>query len=531
MQFVQALSVMSKSSSFAVSTESDRDEDLTRIKSDLYVAMPIEEDVLTLLDNLDQNSKKVIFLCGSSGDGKSELLLRAKKKFEKPYLKFHLDATHSFSPHDSAIDTLNKIFKEFQESDHSLVIGINIGMLGNYAEEAYSPELRMKLKNYLEKKENSEDIYFINFEDYPKFEIIKEGYKADFVNQLLEKITSSNSQLYKVFEKEENDGLNSSERLKFINYKLLCNKKIQSVLVELLLKARLFRNQFITARTFLDFVYELIAGKGYIFDNLFTCTDNEILANIAEFDPALLRTKSIDRFIMAFDLKTFSEEFLSYQYDLTESFGIEELENSMSYVRLFYLTKYLSLGNNYHYKFQKDFSEDLLYSYLEIYRHHKFYENTESKLVLEKFYSKDLISALRNYINKRAPYLESEEYLIADYNDAKIISTLEIEPDLYKINNSVEYCSSISFKACLTINEDEELDFPIDINFFDLLYRLKSGYRPRKNDRSVAVVLNRIVNQIINFANQSNKIRVTTSTESFRLKLGKLDDIKVAGIK
>lgn len=263
MRFVDALGVLSKSSSYAVSTEHDLDKNLVNVKENLYVDMPIETDVMELLAKIAEKSqsRKVIFLCGSSGDGKSELLLRAKQKYDNPNIKFHLDATHSFEPHDTAIGTLDKLFREFEAGSHSLVIGINIGMLGNYAEEAENLCIREKLKKYLELKENSEDFNFINFEDYPKFEITEDGYKSEFITRLLQKITSPSSELYQLFLKDELEGLNSADQFKFVNYKLLCNEHVQKVLIELLLKIRLFRNQFITARTFLDLIYELIAKK------------------------------------------------------------------------------------------------------------------------------------------------------------------------------------------------------------------------------------------------------------------------------
>ena len=199
MRFVDALGVLSKSSSFAVSTESDRDEGLTRIKSNQYVAMPIEEDFMSLLAQISEESKKIIFLCGSSGDGKSELMLRAKQAFTQHYIHFHLDATHSFEPHDNAIVTLDRIFDEFDKGSHSLVIGINIGMLGNYSEDAKNENISDKIKKYLEFKEKSDDFNFVNFEDYPKFEITQTNYKSDFITRLLKRITSPSSELYKLY--------------------------------------------------------------------------------------------------------------------------------------------------------------------------------------------------------------------------------------------------------------------------------------------------------------------------------------------
>lgn len=517
MQFVEALSVLSKSSSFAVSTESDRDLELSKIKSDLYVAMPIEEDFLSLLSQINSDSKKVIFLCGSSGDGKSELMLRAKQKFTQPYIHFHLDATHSFEPHDNAIVTLDRVFREFEIGNHSLVIGINIGMLGNYAEEAELPSIKEKIKKYLELKEKSDDFNFINFEDYPKFEITEDGYKSEFITRILTRITSPTSKLYELFLKEESEGLNSVDHLKFINYKLLCSEHVQKVLVELLLKIRLFRNQFITARTFLDLIYELITKKDYLFNNLFSCNENEILEKAIEFDPCRLRTKTIDRFVIAYELNSLLQDFDAFQQALTTELMIKKLSDSNSYIRLFYILKFLELGNNYHKKFTDDFTENLLLGYLEVYKHHIYYDAVKSRSVLRNFYNKELLNAIRGYINKKAPYLEDDQFLIAEYGDYKVISQLKLSPDFSAIEKKQSKKGKGYFNVYIRIKDysenesDPTVEFSVDLNLFELLSRLKAGYRPNKNDRSVVVVLNEIVNRLLNFANKSNQINFKSS--------------------
>ena len=340
MNFIDAISVLSKSSSYAVSTESDLDAALSSIKSDLYVVMPIEEHLFGLLDSIREGSKKIIFLCGSSGDGKSELLLRAREKFNQPYIKFHLDATHSFAPHDSAVDTLNKLFNEYEVGHHSLVIAINIGMLGNYEAEAENKKIGSILKKYLENKQTSDGYEFLSFEDYPKFEITKDGYKAEFVSKILKKITNSESLLFKVYSENKDAGLKSPEKRIFINYNFLCCDEIQKVIIDLLLKIRLFRNQFITTRTFLDLIYELVTSDGYIFDNLFSSKNNEILEKLREFDPVFLKTKLIDRFLISYQLKEINEKFESFKKEIFEKFNLEYLDNSHSYIRLFYILKF-----------------------------------------------------------------------------------------------------------------------------------------------------------------------------------------------
>lgn len=74
------------------------------------------------------------------------------------------------------------------------------------------------------------------------------------------------------------------------------------------------------------------------------------------------------------------------------------------------------------------------------------------------------------------------------------------------------------------------MNITIDINLFELLFKLKSGYRPRKNDRNVVVVLNTIVNRLLVLANQSTQITVKTKEQSFRLTVED-EEIEVAGIK
>ena len=78
--FIEALSILSKSSPFAVSTENHEHSKalLNEIKEYLYVQMPIEELVYSTISKLSSRNKKIVFLCGSSGDGKSEILTRCK---------------------------------------------------------------------------------------------------------------------------------------------------------------------------------------------------------------------------------------------------------------------------------------------------------------------------------------------------------------------------------------------------------------------------------------------------------------------
>lgn len=90
----EALNVLKKSSPQAVEVERpDRSRDI--LKKYLYIETSIERDFRKRLESIE--SGQIIFLCGSSGDGKSAILTRYSNEYAHK-ANFHLDATHSSAP-------------------------------------------------------------------------------------------------------------------------------------------------------------------------------------------------------------------------------------------------------------------------------------------------------------------------------------------------------------------------------------------------------------------------------------------------
>lgn len=523
MPLKDVLNVLSKSSPYAVSTENkytDPQNQLDQIKKDLYVAMPIERRVREVIRELNSVPKQVFFLCGSSGDGKSELLVQAKTQ-AATNLRFHFDATHSFDPHETAIQTLDKLFDEFEHSTFSLVVGINIGMLGNYAQEGRNMLFKSAITAYQQNKIQITGFTFVNFEDYPKFQITKDSVQADFSRKILARITSPDSMLYSNYQQEFATPADTESIRIVTNYRLLCLPGVQDVIVELLFKARLVRDQFLTARNLLDFVYQLLTGPGYLFDNLFSGGDNELTDKLLEFDPALLRTKAIDRFLITTALKIENAQFDEFCGEVNERYNLPHLTNPKSYIRLFYILKYSDLLSNFPQQFQPDFEQRLLNDYLNVYRLHVFYEDSPTcREKLKTFYNKQLISALRLYINRNAPQLSNKQFLIAQLDTYKIAAQLDIKPDIaaIKANKMVKLNA---FVAQLKVGEDA-LAIELNINLFELLERINAGYRPSKNDRSAVILLNEVASKIILIARKSSELMV--SSESAAQYKFSLDD-------
>ncbi|TMP86783.1 DNA phosphorothioation-dependent restriction protein DptF [Pseudoalteromonas ruthenica] len=530
MRLKEALSVMSMASPYAVSTERSASKSSLhqQIKDYLYIEMPIEVDVDKQLSKMAAGSKEVFFLCGSSGDGKSELLTKLKKKYSSR-IKFHLDATHSFAPSQNAIQTLDIVFGEYMNGNYPLVVGINTGMLLNYAQEGTNKYFKEAIRGYLYGEAETEKVTFISFEHYPKFYINEDGYTADFAQKFLERLTAKQDNLIRqLLDKDIKENTDRESKRIQANFALLSIPEVQKVIIELLFKARLMRDQFLTARALLDFVYSLIAGPGYLFDNLFAGGDNELANKLVDFDPAHIRTKSIDAFVIEKDLNLTGSEFATFQTSLSQ-IGIEPLLSSRSYLRLFYVLKEASFANDYHTRYREDFSENLIEQYVQIYQLHRDFNNSsEYKNALKPFYNKLLRTAIRKYNNRNAPLLDKGHYLIKELNGYQLVTELEVKADYKNIKNHPPK-NSAYFTACLNV-EGESLTIPVSLNLLKLVQSIKDGYRPNKHDKNTVVLLDELIEDISKVANKVKTLKIIKGDTSIGIKKVDEDEFEVSGI-
>ncbi len=532
MRLKEALSVLSKSSPYAVSTErGDQNKGkLDEVKDYLYIDMPIAKAVEKRISSFSADKPEVLFLCGSSGDGKSELLTAYKKKY-RTRAHFHLDATHSFDPRENAIQTLDKAFEEYLSQSKPLVVGINTGMLGNYAEEGGNDIFKSIIKNYLEFGNDGSGFYFIDFERFPKFVIDDSGYLSEFAEKLLKKLTAKDDNLIRqIYDKDKLECSDSDSRRLQANYELLSLPAVQRTVIDLLFKARLMQDQFVTARSLLDFIFMLIAGPGYLFDNLFSGGDNELANKIVEFDPAHLRTKKIDRFILANDLGLPDAEFEEFKFHLKE-LGVENLNTSHSYLRLFYILKSEDYANNYHERFYQDFSQSLIEEYINIYQKHRDYDShdDEHRNVIRDFCNNTLRTAIRKYNNRNAPNLLKGHYLISEKNGYQLVAKLDIKPDLKNVISPPFH--QVSFFTASICVGNKNLTIPVNINLLQLMKRIVDGYRPNKHDKNTVVLLDELVEKISKIASQETTLHIINGSQHITVTDDEDDKYEVSGLK
>lgn len=523
MNLRSALTILAKSSPFAVRTLTDRPDDETAaLKQWLYVEQQIETEFRARLEHLD--SGEIVFLCGSSGDGKSEILIRYYDQYRDRF-KFHLDATHSFAPQQSAIQALDELFDEIGATRQPLVLGINVGMLANYAKEGAERHLHVRtaIDRFLEGAPSGTPYYFLDFEKYPKFEFA-DGPTAHspFAKALMRRLTSTEptNPFRSLADADERSGV---EPQLLANYRLLGRDEVQDAIIGYLFKARLSKEQFITARTLLDFLHHLLTADAPLADNLFGSSDNDLIQRIADFDPALDHSKDLDEFVLlrhigVADLEL--DEFLS-------ALGAEGLIHKerterapASLIRLFSLLTRADVGNCYHRRFGLESRDQLLEQYARVWSLHTSFDGTmATRTELRRSFYGKLTEAIFRYANRNAPQIGAGEIFLGARGTVLLAGPVDLKPDFAGIQaRGGEDATASRFYAHLQVG-DQKLDpIAINLNLFELIDALHRGYRPNRHDKNSIVFLDDLAERIVAQANRGKTLKLYEGAAAYSVR-------------
>lgn len=500
---------LSKSSPQAVFTpKSLFDHGSSDVFDYLYIETDIEKNYKETLSKY-RESNSIVFLCGSSGDGKSAIIGQNQKFFEK-YYDVHIDATHSFRPDQSAVEALNEVFDKHKLNSKSLVVGINIGILLNFAREGSDnhADIKESIKHYIDTKDSKNNIYYINFEDYSKFKMSEREVDSAFIHELLDKVTeqSSANPFYTAF---KNDSQDDSYDIEHINFRLLSQEAIKRSIVELLVTVHLKYDQFLTTRSLLDFIYTLITGPKLLIDQLFEYKSNAIIENISKEDPCKLRTSKLDSFILERASKQVDSEldqYISTFNELLQS-SIFSVDNSTLLIRLFYLFRNHDLSSNYHHQFKGEFYDHTTYDFINLLHAHKEYKNTQDRDLIRKFYS-ELEEAIMAYSNRKSPELSKKDLImLSEINSYILCTAIEFAPDWKEVEKFNEHMLH-SFPSFLNVNSKSTGKLLISLNTYRLIKAINEGYRPNKHDRNTIILFEELIEKIIDIAKDTQKILI-----------------------
>ena len=523
MNLRSALSVLAKSSPYAVRTLTDRmDEQHAALKRWLFIEQPIETDFRHRLESL--GPREIVFLCGSSGDGKSEILIRYHEAYHDQ-VTFHLDATHSFAPQQSAIQALDELLDEVAASGQPLVLGINVGMLANYAKEGAGRHagVRDAIDLFLDGKAVDPPYHFLDFEKYPKFEFADgPAAHSPFAKELMRRLTATDSAnpFRALADADEQAG---AEPQLLANYRLLGREEVQDAIIGYLFKARLSKEQFITARSLLDFLHHLLAGDAPLADNLFGGGDNDLIQRVADFDPALDHSKDLDEFVLLRHIGVPDQDLDAFLAALADDGLIHRERTDRSpatLIRLFSLLARAELGNGYHRRYGLGRRDDLLEQYARVWSLHvNFDGSTAAKAELKRRFYTKLAEAIFRYANRNVPQIGEREIFLGARGTVLLAGPVDLKPDFAGIQAiGGEEATASRFFAHLQMGDQKLEPIAINLNLFELIDALHRGYRPNRHDKNSIVFLDDLAERIIAQANRGKSLKLYEGAAAYTVR-------------
>jgi DNA phosphorothioation-dependent restriction protein DptF len=305
---------------------------------------------------------------------------------------------------------------------------------------------------------------------------------------------------------------------------------VQDAIIANIAKARLAKDQFVTARGLLDLLHRVLTGPGYLFDNLFAGGDNELAARVAAFDPALLRTRELDQLVLRYELKLEEPERDAFLAELaTWNIKFEsEQPQAASLVRLLYILQREPVGNNYHHRFVAEFADQVMVEYAAAWQMHAAFDGSaDAKTALRKFYTTVLTPGIFRYANRNAPELGKGEMLLGEFEGVKIAGLVDLKPDFAVLQARAATTPIAYFNVALKVGDVPLAPMAFNINLFGLLLRLNQGYRPNKYDKNSIVLLDELVEQIKAMVKRGNRLKLYRQRQhiSLRFEDGMIDTV------
>lgn len=536
-------------------------------KSYMHVKRDVEGELYSIIEKSSQSNKgELILVCGGVGDGKSHLISYFRNKYPEMMDKFNLhnDATESFEPGKTSIDTLNDVLESFSDENidttsEKFILAINLGALSNFIDSKYGDRF-IKLKEYVDEKgildisisdssyNEQSSFQFINFSDYHIYSLIDEKPKSKYLEDIIKNITQEHkNNVFKNSYKNncKNCGVNYKCPIK-ANYEMLMQESVREALIDIVVESVVKNKLIVSTRSLLNFIYDFIVNTTldnknnkelveYIgkinceefIDCVFTSNlyDHKelsyILGSISKIDPRNAKSESLDNIIIK----------LNTTDDMTNIFN-EYIEiNNDSYLSTI-LNKNEEIQNVINRQKNKGDKERIENKLIDMFIRLNLFVSKKDVDLKDKIYleymknvyyfnkgeKKHLSSLYKNV--KDASYRwngDSEDGTInlsigRNQIRYKMSQRLNIKPNLsnLKTNDSNEL---FKFKPNLTLiykSEQKVKSYSIDIDFnlYELLMRVKNGYRPNKNDKYNYINFVEFINKIQQLGNQNKEVYI-----------------------
>jgi DNA phosphorothioation-dependent restriction protein DptF len=515
-----ALGVLSKSSKYSVSTlrTDNTVDELQELKDHLYITPDIQVEFEGALEDALKrpHTNSIICLCGSSGDGKSEILTQLYKRFSNS-IDFHLDATHSNSQHKSAIDCLDEKFDEFKLSNKPLAIGINIGMLqkfikqGNERHNDIKESFEEYFKNRHIKGFEARNISFYDFECYPRLSFSFSKITSDFVSNFLSKLTeeTQDNPFYRYYLLE-----NKTNSYLAKNFEVLSLPSFQNRLIELFGLARLMEEQFLIPRIFVDFIYQILTmeNEDGIVGNIFTRFDNEFSQCFIKIDPINIRSQALDSFYLEYTTQTLSSEV---QDDINTLSSLANFKlTPEGVVRAAYLLEEEALKSSLADFSKESYLQESLTNYLSLINIFQKDELTsEDEDLCLNIVEELIVNSALEYSNRLLPSKVDGFIVSRKLKDYSICNKVNIQADLDWIENH-KLTSTDIIPIPLIINNEPVYIFKIDLNTMIQVVYISNGFRPNRQNLETIAKFDELISHIVDRTIKTESMKLISNNKT-----------------
>lgn len=527
-------------------------EAFSPFKEYMHVERHVQRELIKLLEGAKKaHRSQLILVCGSVGDGKSHLLSYLQHHYKDLLegVRLYNDASESFNPEDSDIDTLNRELDAFSDINldsalvHKTVIAINLGTLSNFIESPYK-ERYSKLREFVYKhkildnevvdyqyKEES-PFQFINFSDYHMYTLTSEGPRSQYIKELINKLVDKNNE-DNIFYRSYCDHCRRCEyRFKCvvkINYSLLQKEHIRDGIVQALIQAMIREKLIISTRELLNFFNDLLVG-GMSKQNIMKLNQKKeslekileqnalllpnimyekvelsnIISKLYKLDPLTKVSKKLEEDLLHYqltneivgsirdDLKDLDKMFTAYIAEKVDEAQIQGFSQSKiieiryEFFKLYRRTKYLAQG---------ELEEEIYTSYMkDLYGSNKKDKNQLKELfreVRDNLYRWDgsmSAKGIRVSSSKRHRTLGIyEQVSIKPYvNHYEPVEESELEKFVTDI------VLSYTCDKGKTI-----LDLNIDYALYELIKKMTTGYLPNKEEQNKNLTLQLFIEKLL----------------------------------
>ncbi|MGL5411356.1 DNA phosphorothioation-dependent restriction protein DptF [Cetobacterium sp.] len=580
--FLDELKKLKMSSKEAV----DNIEDFSRFKKYMHVEREIEKELKDILDKAISYGKgRLILVCGSAGDGKSHLqsyLLNKYPQFNE-VVKVHNDATESFDPKKTFLETLNEELDEYNDEniDNSKTIKvllINLGTLTNFIDSDYGKKFgrlreyiydnKLLITDVINRVERADDnLSYVNFADYHMFSLSEKGVGYEYIYQLIDK----------VFAKREDNRFYIEYREKCSrcyvrkrcpvkeNFELLCIDKVKIGVAKKLIEIMIKEKISITTRAIMNFIYDIVVHPNFnnlsrenfikkveklnIIEYMDSLTSNIMFVNkdssriikiLGRVDPVLYSNEKMDDLINKLSVESFfGKKYLEQMYPLDKAYIIEVLNDDTELKKIFAdskTNKAILQNNIINHYLRLEYLCDSNNELYEDNTYRKFIEFLYSfnvndienlgelyDLVSEAIYKLDNVKSSDNNIRINIGRLQ---------NKFKIYEKLDLECNEENLENNIS--RGVLEKFALNIillffvkNENEKLTIKLDYKLFKLLVEIRAGYIPKKKERNDFIGFIDSIEKIKSYGEQKKEIYIkenivdTIDTFKFVKKFGK----------